>query len=143
VRPPSAATAPVSTNAEGIAASLMACMATRPCAGARRRRARITKAEHAKNTPATTPQPSAVGAVSPARSPCVARRRQRCGRGADQHRVRLPCSGSRRSARSEGRVVVRAALREIAAIERTWTRRWHEAGRHGDVRAALEAALGE
>jgi len=43
----------------------------------------------------------------------------------------------------EGRVVVRAALREIAAIERIWTRRWRQAGLDGDVRAALEAALGE
>ena len=42
-----------------------------------------------------------------------------------------------------GRRVVRAAVREIAAIEEKWSRRWREAGLTGDVRAALEAALDE
>ncbi len=43
----------------------------------------------------------------------------------------------------EGRAVVRAALREIAAIERSWARRWQQAGLVGDLRTALETALSE
>lgn len=43
----------------------------------------------------------------------------------------------------DGREIVRAALREIAAIERAWTRRWQQGGLQGDVRTAFEAALGE
>lgn len=43
----------------------------------------------------------------------------------------------------EGRVIMRAALREITAIERTWSRRWQQAGLDGDLRTALEAALNE
>jgi DNA-binding MarR family transcriptional regulator len=46
--------------------------------------------------------------------------------------VRLTC---------EGRDVVRASLREIAAIEEKWESRWGRAGLSGDMRAALEAAL--
>lgn len=41
----------------------------------------------------------------------------------------------------EGRAVVRAALREIAAIERSWASRWQQGGIDGDLRTALEVAL--
>src|SRR5215207_7012816 len=41
----------------------------------------------------------------------------------------------------DGREIVRAALKQIAAIEEKWRRRWREAGLQGDPRAALEAAL--
>jgi len=40
-------------------------------------------------------------------------------------------------------VVVRAALKQIRAIEAKWVRRWREAGLQGDVRAALLAGLAE
>ncbi len=43
----------------------------------------------------------------------------------------------------EGRGVVRAAVREIAAIEAEWTERWRRAGLRGDIRSALEGALRE
>jgi DNA-binding MarR family transcriptional regulator len=58
-------------------------------------------------------------------------------------RVPDPSDGRARLVRltDEGREVVRAAVREIAAIERKWIRRWRRAGLDGDVRAALEAAL--
>jgi DNA-binding MarR family transcriptional regulator len=60
-------------------------------------------------------------------------------------RVPDPSDGRARLIRltAEGREVVRAAVREIAAIEEKWSRRWREAGLTGDVRAALEAALRE
>ena len=41
----------------------------------------------------------------------------------------------------DGREVVKAALKQIAAIEEKWRRRWWDAGLEGDPRAALEAAL--
>jgi DNA-binding MarR family transcriptional regulator len=41
----------------------------------------------------------------------------------------------------DGREIVKAALKQIAAIEEKWRRRWREAGLQGDPRAALEAAL--
>jgi DNA-binding MarR family transcriptional regulator len=44
---------------------------------------------------------------------------------------------------AEGRDIVRGALREIAAIEAKWSRRWRRAGLAGDLRAALEAGLRE
>lgn len=43
----------------------------------------------------------------------------------------------------DGRKVVRAAVREIAAIEEKWARRWRAAGLRGDLRTALEAGLRE
>ena len=52
-------------------------------------------------------------------------------------RARLVCLTS------DGRMIVRAALREIATIEEKWGERWRRAGLTGDVRAALEAALAE
>ena len=58
-------------------------------------------------------------------------------------RVPDPGDGRARLVRltDDGRDVVRAAVREIAVIERRWTRRWEQAGLEGDVRAALEEAL--
>jgi DNA-binding MarR family transcriptional regulator len=58
-------------------------------------------------------------------------------------RVEDPSDGRARLVRltGDGRDVVRAAVREIAAIERRWARRWKDAGLEGDLRAALEAAL--
>jgi DNA-binding MarR family transcriptional regulator len=41
----------------------------------------------------------------------------------------------------EGRERVKAALKQIAVIEKEWNRRWRRAGLRGDLRAALEAAL--
>jgi DNA-binding MarR family transcriptional regulator len=56
-----------------------------------------------------------------------------------------PSDGRARLVRltDHGREIVRAALREIAAIEAKWRRRWRRAGLHGDPRQALEAALRE
>ena len=58
-------------------------------------------------------------------------------------RVADPSDGRARLIRltDDGREMVRAAIREIAAIERRWLRRWRKAGLEGDLRAALEAAL--
>jgi DNA-binding MarR family transcriptional regulator len=58
-------------------------------------------------------------------------------------RVADPSDGRARLVRltGRGRGVVRAALREIAAIESKWSRRWRAAGLKGDLRAALESAL--
>ena len=60
-------------------------------------------------------------------------------------RVADPSDGRARLVRltAAGRDVVRAAVREIAAIEDKWSRRWRAAGLEGDVRAALEFALRE
>jgi DNA-binding MarR family transcriptional regulator len=60
-------------------------------------------------------------------------------------RVADPSDGRARLVRltDEGREIVRAALKQIAAIEDKWRRRWRRAGLHGDPRAALEAALRE
>ena len=60
-------------------------------------------------------------------------------------RVADPSDGRARLVRltDDGRQVVRAALKQIAAIEEKWRRRWRRAGLHGDPRAALEAALRE
>jgi DNA-binding MarR family transcriptional regulator len=41
----------------------------------------------------------------------------------------------------EGKELVRAAVRAIAAIEGEWTARWEAAGLRGDLRRALVAAL--
>lgn len=43
----------------------------------------------------------------------------------------------------DGRVIVRAALKQIAAIEANWCERWQRGGLQGDPRTALEAALAE
>lgn len=66
----------------------------------------------------------------------------------DRHiveRVPDPSDGRARLIRltEEGRVVVRAALREIEAIEREWTQRWQQAGLQGDLRRALDHTLRE
>ncbi len=60
-------------------------------------------------------------------------------------RVPDPSDGRARLIRltDSGRDVVRAAVREIAVIERKWSERWRRAGLEGDVRAALEEALRE
>jgi DNA-binding MarR family transcriptional regulator len=60
-------------------------------------------------------------------------------------RVDDPSDGRARLVRltDDGREVVRAALKHIAAIEETWRRRWRRAGLEGDPHAALEAALRE
>jgi DNA-binding MarR family transcriptional regulator len=60
-------------------------------------------------------------------------------------RVPDPSDGRARLVRltSEGRKVVRAAIREIAQIEEGWRRRWRAAGLRADIRAPLEAALRE
>ena len=60
-------------------------------------------------------------------------------------RVPDPSDGRARLIRltADGREVVRAAVREIAAIEDEWMERWRRAGLEGDVRAALAAALRE
>jgi len=41
----------------------------------------------------------------------------------------------------DGRDLVRAAVEQIASIEREWTDRWRAAGLHGDLGPALHAAL--
>ena len=58
-------------------------------------------------------------------------------------RVPDPSDGRARLVRltRDGRRIVRAAVREIAAIEEEWRARWREAGLDGDIRAALETAL--
>jgi DNA-binding MarR family transcriptional regulator len=58
-------------------------------------------------------------------------------------RVPDPSDGRARLVRltHDGRIVVRAALREIGRIEQEWSERWHKAGLQGDIRASLEAAL--
>jgi DNA-binding MarR family transcriptional regulator len=60
-------------------------------------------------------------------------------------RVADPSDGRARLVRltAEGRERVRAALKQIAAIEDKWHRRWSRAGLQGDPRAALDAALRE
>lgn len=60
-------------------------------------------------------------------------------------RVADPSDGRARLIRltDDGREIVRAALRQIAAIEEKWRRRWRRAGLQGDPRSALEAALRE
>ena len=60
-------------------------------------------------------------------------------------RVPDPSDGRARLIRltGPGREVVRAAVREIAVIEREWTERWRRAGLEGDLHAALEAGLRE
>lgn len=52
-------------------------------------------------------------------------------------RARLVCLTAK------GRQMVRAALREIGAIEAGWTQAWTAAGLRSDLRAALEQALAE
>ena len=52
-------------------------------------------------------------------------------------RARLVCLTSK------GRQMVRTALREIAAIEATWTQAWQTAGLQSDLRTALEHALAQ
>lgn len=60
-------------------------------------------------------------------------------------RVADPSDGRARLIRltDDGREIVRAALRQIAAIEEKWRRRWRRAGLQGDPRTALEVALRE
>jgi DNA-binding MarR family transcriptional regulator len=60
-------------------------------------------------------------------------------------RVADPSDGRARLIRltEEGRAIIGAAVREIAAIERTWARRLELAGLHGDLRAAFEHVLAE
>jgi DNA-binding MarR family transcriptional regulator len=60
-------------------------------------------------------------------------------------RVADPSDGRARLVRltDDGRNLVRAAVREIAAIERKWSQRWRKAGLKGDLRGPLEAALRE
>ncbi len=41
----------------------------------------------------------------------------------------------------DGRAMVRAAIEQIAAIEREWTDRWQSSGLTGDLRVALRRAL--
>jgi DNA-binding MarR family transcriptional regulator len=60
-------------------------------------------------------------------------------------RVADPSDGRARLVRltDHGREIVRAAIKQIAAIEDKWRRHWRRAGLRGDARAALEAALRE
>jgi DNA-binding MarR family transcriptional regulator len=60
-------------------------------------------------------------------------------------RVADPLDGRARLVRltDHGRERVRAALKQIAAIENKWCRHWRRAGLHGDPRTALAAALRE
>ena len=60
-------------------------------------------------------------------------------------RLADPSDGRARLIRltDDGRELVRAGLREIAAIEEKWMRRWREAGLEGDLHAAFEAGLRE
>ena len=60
-------------------------------------------------------------------------------------RVPDPGDGRARLIRltESGREIVRAAVREIAAIERKWAERWRRAGLEGDIRLALEEGLRE
>ena len=60
-------------------------------------------------------------------------------------RIPDPGDGRARIVRltADGRKLVRAGIREVAAIERKWMRRWRAAGLEGDLQAALEAALRE
>jgi DNA-binding MarR family transcriptional regulator len=60
-------------------------------------------------------------------------------------RVADPSDGRARLVRltAQGRARVKAALREIAAIERHWSQSWADAGLGGDHREAFEAALRE
>lgn len=55
----------------------------------------------------------------------------------DDRRARLVCLTAK------GRQAVRVALREIGAIEASWTQAWEAAGLQSDLRTALEQALGE
>lgn len=54
-----------------------------------------------------------------------------------------PSDGRARLVRltADGRKIVKAALKEIAAIEEKWCRDWSQAGLDGDIRDALQAAL--
>ena len=60
-------------------------------------------------------------------------------------RVRDESDGRARLIRmtDDGRALVRTALKQIAAIEAKWTRRWQRAGLDDDLRGVLEAALRE
>ena len=60
-------------------------------------------------------------------------------------RVRDESDGRARLIRmtDDGRTLARMGLRQIAAIEAKWTRRWERAGLDDDLRAVLEAALRE
>ena len=60
-------------------------------------------------------------------------------------RVRDDADGRARLVRltDDGRDLVKAALKAIAAIERKWSERWRRAGLEADLRHALEAALRE
>lgn len=60
-------------------------------------------------------------------------------------RVPDPSDGRARLVRltPSGRQVVKTAVREIAAIEDKWLRRWRKAGLKGDLRIPIEAALQE
>ena len=75
----------------GVTASLLiACIAATPCAGGSLSSAGMTNAEKAKNTPATSPQPSAAASVQ-------RRRRSRSSSAGPSARAHTPVAAVRRA----------------------------------------------